>query len=202
MNMRWHQRSLRLCVRAFGLFITEDNVASGFARRSLSSRVERCEKSDQGRGLRRTQILPICRHVSAALDHLADELVLRQSHGNAVQSRTTLSAALAKRMAVAALLDLENERTLTLKRSRAVQKFFWHWITAPSVHVRAPRRIASEMGECSQHYGDQQDRQNSDWPPAPTLFSFSRKEWQQTTKLDNAYGANEESWRLHGRRQV
>src|SRR5246127_1869190 len=105
-------------------------------------------------------------------------------------------------MAVTALFNLENERTLSLKRSAAMQEFVRYRITAPSVHVRAPRRIASEMGECSEDYGDQQNRQNSDWPPAPTLFSFARKKWQQNKKCDSDYGANEESWRLHGRRQV
>src|SRR5260370_197500 len=105
-------------------------------------------------------------------------------------------------MAVTTLLALENQRTLSLKRGAAMQKFVRYRIAPPSVHVGAPRRIASEMGECSQDYGDQQNRQNSDWPPAPTLFSFSRKKWQQNKKRDNEYGADEESWRLHGRRQV
>src|SRR5260370_5040180 len=100
-------------------------------------------------------------------------------------------------MAVAALLDLEDERALPLKRSRAVQDPLWHGISAPRIHVRTPRRISSEVGECSQDYGDQQNRQNSDRPPAPTLFSFSRKKWQQNKKRDSDYGANEESWRLH-----
>src|SRR5690242_138059 len=105
-------------------------------------------------------------------------------------------------MAVTTLLDLENQCPLSLKRGAAMQKSVRYRITAPSVHVRAPRRVASEMGECSQDYGDQQNRQNSYRPPAPTLFPFSRKKWQQNKKRNNAYGANEESWRLHGRRQV
>src|SRR5580692_2231344 len=105
-------------------------------------------------------------------------------------------------MAIAALLDLEDERALSFESGTAVQKLVGHWIAAPPIHVWTPRRIASEMGECSQDYGDQQNRQNSDWPPAPTLFPFSRKKWQQNKKRDNHYGANEESWRLHGRRQV
>src|SRR5690242_4632351 len=105
-------------------------------------------------------------------------------------------------MAVAALLALENQCPLSLKRSAVMQEFLGYRITAPSVHVRAPRRIAGEVGECSQGYGDQQNRQNSDWPPAPTLFAFSRKKWHQNKKPDSDYGANEESWRLHRRRQV
>src|SRR6266404_6953294 len=105
-------------------------------------------------------------------------------------------------MAVTTLLPLENQRTLSLKRGAAMQKFVRYRITAPSVHVRAPRRIASEMGECSQDYGDQQNGQNSDRTSPPALFSFPRKKWQQNQKRDSDYGANEESWRLHGRRQI
>src|SRR6267154_4109368 len=105
-------------------------------------------------------------------------------------------------MAVTTLLALENQRTLSLKRAAAMQKFVRHGIAAPSVHVRAPRRIASEVSECSQDYSDHQNRQNSDRPPAPTLFPFSGKKWQQNKKRDSDYGANEESWCLHRRRQV
>src|SRR5258708_23636232 len=105
-------------------------------------------------------------------------------------------------MAVTTLLALENQRTLSLKRGAAMQKFVRYRVTARSVHVRAPRRITSEMGECSQDYGDQQNGQNGDRTSPPALFSFPRKKWQQNKKRDNDYGANEESWRLHRRRQV
>jgi hypothetical protein len=118
--------------------------------------MQRLKKCHERRCLRRTQILPIRRHVAASLDHLADELVLREPHGNAVQSRTSLSAPLPKGMAVAALLALENERTLPLKRGCAMQKSLRHWITAPSVHVRTPGSESSEMRKCSQRYCDQQ----------------------------------------------
>lgn len=120
MNMRWHRRSLRLCVRAFGLFVTEDNVASGFTRRALSSRVERREKCDQGSRFRRAQILSVSRHVAASLDYLADQLVLRQSHRDAVEGRPSLAAQIPKRMAVTALLDLKYERALSLQSGGAV----------------------------------------------------------------------------------
>ena len=77
--------------------------------------MQRLQKCDERRGLRRTQVLSIGRHVAATLDHLADELVLREPYGNTVESRTSLSTLVAKRMAVAALLDLENERALPLE---------------------------------------------------------------------------------------
>src|SRR5262249_26077833 len=139
---------------------------------------------------------------AAALDYLADQLVLRESHGDAIEGRTTLPAALTDGMAVAALLDLEDKRTLPLNCGGAMKELFWNRVTAPSVHVRAPRRVASEVRECSEDYGDQQNSQNSDWPPPPTFFSLSREKWQQNKKRDNDYGANEESRRLHGRRQI
>src|SRR5882724_812857 len=100
-------------------------------------------------------------------------------------------------MTIAALLGLENERTLPLEGGCAVQKLLRNGISAPRIHVWTPRRISSEVGECSQGYGGQQNRQNSDRPPAPTLFPFSRKKWQQNKKRDTDYGTNKESWRLH-----
>src|SRR5580704_4258337 len=118
-------------------------------RRSLPWRMQGLKKRHERRRFRRTQILPVRWHVTASLDHLADELILCKPHGNTVQSRTSLSAQLPKRMAVAALLDLKNERTLALKRSCAVQKSLRHGITAPGIHVRAPGRVAGEMRKCS-----------------------------------------------------
>src|ERR1700689_2503121 len=90
-------------------------IARGVARGSLVWRMERFEKCDQGSGLRRTQIFSVSRHIAAALNHLADELVLREPRGNAVEGRTTLASRIAERMAVAALLALKNKRALSLK---------------------------------------------------------------------------------------
>src|SRR5215813_3465026 len=104
-------------------------------------------------------------------------------------------------MAIAALLDLKHESPLSLKRSRAMQKSLRYRIATPRIHLRTPGRKACEMSERSQNYSDQQNRQNSDRPPPPTLFAFSRKKWQQKKKRDDHYGANKQSWRLHGRRQ-
>src|ERR1700693_6419569 len=174
MNVRWHQRSLRLCFRAFDSFVTEGNVARGFARWSLSSRMQSLQKRNQGRGLRRAQILSVRRHVAASLDYLPNQLVLRQSHRDTVQSRTSLPTALTKRMTVAALLHLKDQRALSLKCGTAMQKLLRHRVAAPSVHVRTPRRVSSEVSECSQRHGNQQYRQDGNGAAAPTLFSFAR----------------------------
>src|SRR4029077_18526586 len=110
------ERFLWLCARAFFLGVTEHHIARCIARGSLPSRMQGLEKCDERRGLCRTQVLPVRRHVAASLDHLADELVLCKPNGNAIQSRTSLPSYLPKGMAVAALLDLKNKRPLPLQR--------------------------------------------------------------------------------------
>jgi hypothetical protein len=109
-----------LCAWGFGFFVTQDNVARGFARRRLSLRVERCKKRYQGRGLRWAQIFPVRRHIAATLDYLADQLVLRQSHRDTIERRPSLAAEFTKRMAISALLGLKYERALPLKRGGAM----------------------------------------------------------------------------------
>src|SRR5258708_1615568 len=134
--MNWF---LWLCARAFFLGVTEHHIARCIARRSLPSRMQGLEKCDERRGLCRTQVLPVRRHVAASLDHLADELVLCEPHGDAIQRRASLTAQLPEGMAVAALLDLKNKRALPLQSCCAMKKSLRHRITAPSAHVRTPR---------------------------------------------------------------
>jgi hypothetical protein len=83
--------------------------------------VQCLEECNKRRRLRGTQVLPICRHVAASLDYLANKLVLRQPNSNAVQCRPSLPARFPEGMTVAALLDLKNERALPFKRRRPVQ---------------------------------------------------------------------------------
>ena len=106
---------LWLCARAFFLVVAEHHIARCIARGNLSSRMQGLEKCDKRRGLRRTQVLSVRRHVAASLDHLADELILREPHGDAVERRTPLPAEFTERMAIAALLHLEHESSLPLK---------------------------------------------------------------------------------------
>src|SRR6266446_10191130 len=100
---------LWLCARAFFLGVTAHHIARCIARGSLPSRMQGFEKCDERRGLCRTQVLPVRRHVAASLDHLADELVLREPHGDAIERRPSLSAEFTERMAIAALLHLKHE---------------------------------------------------------------------------------------------
>src|SRR2546422_7815209 len=140
--------------------------------------MQRLQKCDERSCFRWAQVLPIRRHVAASLDHLPDELVLREPYGNAVQRRTSLPAAFSKKMAVAALLHLKNERALPLKRSCAAQKSLRHRIAAPGVHVRAPGCEPREMGKCAKRDRDQQHGQDCNRPPPPALFSFAGKKWR------------------------
>ena len=78
------------------------------------------KKRNQGSRLRRTQILSVSGHVAASLDHLSNQLILREPYGNAVERGSSLPAKVSERMAIAALLDLEDERALPLKRAPAV----------------------------------------------------------------------------------
>src|SRR6266446_2303732 len=102
-------RSLWLRARAFFLALAKHDIARRIARGSLPSRMQGLKKRDKRRGLCRTQVLPIRGHVAASLDHLADELVLRQPHGDAIERRPSLSAEFTERMAIAALLHLKHE---------------------------------------------------------------------------------------------
>src|SRR6266699_5250717 len=105
------------------------------------------EKCYECSGLRRTQILSVRRHVSAALNYLANELVLREPHGDTVESGTSLPAHVSKGMTVAALLDLQHQRTLPLKCGCAMNKSIRHGIATPRIHVWTPGCEPGQMGE-------------------------------------------------------
>jgi hypothetical protein len=70
--------------------------------------MQRLEKCHECSRLSRTQIFSIRRHVAATLNHLADKLVLREPHGNTVESGASLPAYVSEGMAIAALLDLKH----------------------------------------------------------------------------------------------
>src|ERR1700733_2106369 len=159
-------------------------VAAYQIQRSITSRILCCwvqglKESHQRRSLGWTQVVPIGRHVAAALNHLPNELVLRQPHGNAVQGWPPLSTRVAKRVAVAALLDLKHQRTLPLQCSRAMNVPVGHWIAAPGVHVRTPGR---ELGHASKRAESDRDQQHSNNPnraALPAFFSVPRKKRQK-----------------------
>src|SRR5277367_639396 len=84
--------------------------------RSLASRMEGLEKGHQCGGLRRVQVFPIRRHITAALEYLPHELIAGQPHSDRVKRRPSLAAVFTEGVAVVTLLRLEDKRPLDLKR--------------------------------------------------------------------------------------
>jgi hypothetical protein len=70
--------------------------------------MQRLKKCDKSCCLRRAQILAVRGHVAATLDDLANQLILSQPHGNGIECRSALSTLIIERVAVVALLHLEN----------------------------------------------------------------------------------------------
>src|SRR5262245_8962899 len=73
---------------------------------------ERDERVDFGR----TQILAVGRHIAAALQDLADQLIARLARRDTVERWAALSSFTAEAVAGATLLVLENQRALELER--------------------------------------------------------------------------------------
>src|SRR5262249_25909817 len=104
-------------------------------------------------------------------------------------------------MTVAALFDLKNERALPLERSRVKDHSLRYWITAPGVHVRAPRRDLRHTRKCSERDGDQQYGQNCNRPPPPALFSFTGEKWKKEQTEDHHDRTNQHCRSFERRRQ-
>jgi hypothetical protein len=105
MDVVWHD-SLWACLRYRG--------AGSILSRHLSRRMQRLEERDQRSSLRRTQGFSVGGHVAAALNHLPDELILRELEGDTIERRPALSSDISQCVTVVALLGLKNKRTLTL----------------------------------------------------------------------------------------
>ena len=84
--------------------------------------MQRLKKRNQGCGFRRIQAVPVSRHVAAALQDLADQLILGETRRDGIQCRTSFAAFFAERVTVVALLALEDERPLTFECSPARQE--------------------------------------------------------------------------------
>ena len=135
--------------------------------RSIDSRIkvvaaQRSEKADQGRGFVSIQGVPISRHVTSALHHLPDKLVIGHMGGNGIEGRAAQSAGAANRVAVAALLILKDDRTLTFERRPIVQVTGRNHVGRPRIHDRAPGCIGAEPREDSQAHRDHHKRQHRD----------------------------------------
>src|SRR5579862_9096627 len=111
-------RELRLIPCSSRLTFANHQLPRSVACRVLCGGVQSLKKCHERRGLCRAQIVPVCGHVAASLNHLANELVLRKARGDAIESRSSFSARVTKRVAVAALLHLKYQSTLPLECGR------------------------------------------------------------------------------------
>src|ERR1700733_6134286 len=179
--------------------VTKYQLPCGITRRTLCCWVQSLEESHQRRSLRRTQVVPIGRHVAAALDDLSNELVLRQPHCHAVQGWPSLSTRVSERVAVAALLNLKHERALPLQCGRAMNVARGHRIAAPRAHMRTPRRELRHASKRAERDRDHQHGNHRNRPALPAFFSFSRKK-RQKKQTDNCYRRDDEQERRLERR--
>src|SRR5437016_8798072 len=99
----------------------ESNGAVGLMRRHLPRRVHRLKERHECSGLRGTQVVSVGGHIAAALDYLADELVMGELYGHAIQLRPPLPSQPAQRVAVVTRLGLKNERPRRLQAVRPLQ---------------------------------------------------------------------------------
>src|SRR6266852_1836913 len=149
------------------------------ACRGQSCRMQSLKECHESSRLGRTKIFAVSGHISSALDHLADQLVLSELKSDAIQSRPSLTSLPVQGMTVVALLHLKNESALPLERGPVLQEFCRDWLAAPRVHLRTPRSISGEMSEGGEHNGDKQDGQDCNRAAAPTLLSFAGEEWEK-----------------------
>ena len=77
--------------------------------------MKRFEEGDEGGGFGRAEIFAVGRHVAAALNHLANELVFGLNDGDVVESRAALAAFVAERVTIVALLELKDDGALALE---------------------------------------------------------------------------------------
>src|SRR5262245_20728157 len=191
---------VRFFARQFLLSLLEHYLAGSIARGCLPRWMQRLEKCDECGGFRRTQVFSISRHVAASLNYLPDELVVREPYGDGVHGGPSGPTGPSKSMAVATLFDLQNKRALPLERSRVKDHSLRHWITAPGVHVRTPRRDLRHTRKRSERDGDQQYAQNCNRPPPPALFSFTGEKWkkEQTEDHHDRTNQNCESFERRG----
>src|SRR5260370_6846250 len=115
-----------------------DDLARGILGGPLSSPMQGFEKRHQRRCLGWTQVIPVSRHVAATLQHLADELVLREARGHGIQRWTALAACPIERVAVATLFALEHNRSLAFEGRPALYEFLLYRLPPPPTLDRHP----------------------------------------------------------------
>src|SRR5262249_37264650 len=170
---------LRTCQPDAGLLISSfSNGAGSILCRTLPGWMQRLKKFDQRGRLRRTQVLPISRHISSVLNDLTNQLIRRETDSNSVERRSALAAIAAQGMAVVTLLGLKDERALVLQRSTIFQILGGNRLAAPRVHYGTPGRVLSQVCQGAKRYRCHQDHKNGNGPAFPTLLALTGKERQ------------------------
>src|ERR1700690_636572 len=175
----WHSFAPLGLSRRLRFAFAESKVPRRITCRALRGRMEGLKESDQRGRLRRTQVVSVGRHIASALDYLPDELVLREPHCDAIQGWPPLSARIAERVAVAALLHLKHQRTLPLECGCAMYVSVGHWLAAPGIHARAPGRELGHASKGTERDGDHEHGDDRNRRALPTLLTFSGKERQE-----------------------
>src|SRR6516164_2207936 len=93
--------------------------------------VQGSQKRDESGGLGRIQAVAVRWHVAAALQYLADQLVLSQPFGYCVERGTALATLFSQGVTTAALLVLEDKRSLPFEGGAAMKQLFRNGLTAP-----------------------------------------------------------------------
>src|SRR5207302_8829405 len=103
--LRWKATTARppACAARKARSLRDQCALRSVACGSLPLRVKRLEERDESGRFRRAEVLPVRRHLAAALDDLPDQLILRQPDGDSVATGPALPAARVERMAVPAL---------------------------------------------------------------------------------------------------
>src|SRR6266852_2722209 len=140
----------------------------------LICRVQCFQECHQRGCFRRTEVFPVGRHISPALDHLTNKLIFCKAESNRVQRRPAMASFVIQRMTVVTLFGLKNECTMALQCRPAPQQFSRNRLAAPGIHHRTPGRVLTQVCQSAEGYCDQQNREHSNWPALPALLAFTR----------------------------
>src|SRR6266852_9901304 len=165
----------------------------------LICRVQCFQECHQSSCFRRTEVFPVGRHISPALDHLTNKLIFCKAKSHSVERRPALTSFVVQRMTVVTLLRLKNERTMALQCRPAMQEFSRNRLAAPGVHHRAPGCVLGQMSQSAEAYGDQQNREYRNRPAFPALLPFACYKRKRQQDNDSDGRTNQQDGRL-GRR--
>src|SRR3954469_14713761 len=155
-------------------------------------RSQRVHEGDQRVDLRWAQVLTIRWHVSAALNYLPNELIVRQSSGHCVECRTTLAAFAIEAVTISALLALNKQRALEFQTRTALNVFDGRWCTAPRLHVWRPRRERPKISEYARRKKCQHHHYDGHRTPAKAFFSGAGIERKQDENRYPHYGSDKQ----------